>query len=269
MENFKLTPFKYREIIPKISKNEKYIKNVDETKFLSGYPLNKFWTFDFIETISNYLDFDSIKTILDLGSRDGHQSVEFRTWFPEARIIAFEANPNQISYMREITKQHNIEIVDKAVGNYNGNTKFFISNANIGASSLLKTNDHFRSKEWHQYEINVEMIRVDDWCKKNNVNEIDILWIDVQGAEKIVIEGLGDYLLNVKAICTEVEIEHMYHDSVLKDELDSILENYGFINVATFHMCPEKNLTYEYLKKYQGEVDVIYVNKKFIKNELN
>lgn len=92
MDNFKLTPSCFREITPKIESNKSYIDNVDFEKYKTGQPLNKYWTFDFIEVISNYLDFNDIKTILDIGSRDSYQSVEFRNWFPNAKIIAFEAN---------------------------------------------------------------------------------------------------------------------------------------------------------------------------------
>lgn len=263
-ENFRLTPFKFREIITPISQNQKYINNVDENKFKTGYPLEKYWTFDFIETISSKIDFDSINVIFDLGSRDGYQSVEFRNWFPNARIIAFEANPNLINHMHQVTNGYDIEIVNYAVGNENKITDFYIANANIGASSLLQTNQHFRSQEWPQYKTNVTMVRIDDWCKNNNISYIDILWVDVQGAERIVFEGVGDLLNNVKAICTEVEVEHMYHGSTLKEELDEYLLTHGFIEAQTFHMCPEENLTYDYLKKFQGEVDVTYINKKFI-----
>lgn len=267
IDKFKLTPFKFREIKPKISNNEKYIKNVDANKFLTGFPLNKYWTFDFIETISNYIDFDTVKTIFDIGSRDGHQSVEFKNWFPEAKIIAFEANPNQISEMKRVTNGYDIQIVQKALGNYNGKTKFFICRNNVGASSLFKVNDHLRSKEWPQYEIETGIVRLDTWCSDNKIKEIDLLWMDVQGAEKVVAEGIGDLLYNVKAICSEAEIEHMYHGSSLKKDLDELLSKYGFEEIQTFHMCPQNNLTLDYLKKNQGEVDVIYVNKKFIKNE--
>ena len=264
--NYKLTPFKFREITKSLPCNEIYIKNVDEVKFLTGQPLNKFWTFDFIETISEHIDFNEIKIILDLGSRDGYQSVEFRTWFPDAKIFVFEANPNQFNQINSVTYGHNIEIVMSSVGNFNGKTSFYISSSNVGASSLLKINNHERSSEWHQYEINVDIIRVDDWCKKNNINEIDILWMDVQGAEKMVLEGVGEYLKNVKAICTEVEVEHMYQGSTLKTELDKFLLEHNFVELQTFHMVPIENVTLNEIKKLQGEVDVIYINKKYLKN---
>lgn len=252
MGKHRITPMKFRPINPRIESNRIYTDRVDEKTYLTGQPINKYWTFDFIETISNYIDFNTIKTIFDVGSRDGHQSVEFRKWFPNARIVAFEANPNQINLCINNTKNHNIEIVPRAVSDSNGQITFFIASNNVGASSLLENSGHPRSNAWPQTKTIVESVRIDDWCKDNNVDSIDLLWMDVQGAEKIVLNGCGDLLDNVKSICTEVEVEHLYRGSTLKRDLDDYLKEKGFSELVTFQMPGNV-----------AERDVIYINKKF------
>jgi FkbM family methyltransferase len=264
MKEFLLTPFKFREIKPKIESNHKYIKNVNAEKFLTGWPLNKYWTFDFIETISDYIDFDTVKTIFDIGSRDGHQSVELRNWFPEANITAFEANPYQIKNLTDVVNDSNINLEFSCVGNRNGTTAFNLSPSNIGASSVLKINDHRVSKDWAQYEIEVPIIRVDDYCKTNNISKIDLLWMDVQGFEIPVFEGFGKMLEDVSAICTEVELVQMYNGATLKKDLDEYLLQYGFKELKVFHMCPPEAMVYEKFEDNCPEVDVVYINKKYL-----
>lgn len=261
MKSHKLSPMKYRPINPKIESNKVYTDRVDEKIYLTGRPVNKYWTFDFIETISDYINFDDVKTIFDVGSRDAHQSVEFRNWFPKARIIAFEANPNQIELCVDTAKNHNIEITPKAAGDTNGKTTFFIASNNVGASSLLKNANHPRTNMWPQREVIVDMVRIDSWCKENKIDTIDLLWMDVQGAEKIVLEGCGDYLKNVRAICTEVEIAQMYKNSILKGDLDSYLLERGFVELQTFHMGKKEIKSLSELSNTIGECDVIYINK--------
>lgn len=260
MTEFRLTPFKFREIKPKIQSNIKYIKNVDSAKFLSGCPLNKYWTFDFIETISDYVDFDNIKTIFDIGSRDGHQSVEFRNWFPEASITAFEANPYQAETLLDVIKGKNINLELVCVGNANGTTTFNLSPSNIGASSALKINDHRVSKEWHQHEISVPLIRIDDYCKKKSIPKVDLLWMDVQGFEIPVLEGFGNMLNDVSAICTEVELVQMYQGATLKKDLDEYLLKFGFVDLQVFHMCPPEAMIHDKFEDNCPEVDVTYIN---------
>ena len=210
-----------------------------------------------------------VKTIFDIGSRDGYQSVEFRNWFPNSKIVAFEANPYLIDYCKSVTNGHDIQIVQNAASDINGKVDFYACTNVVGCSSLLEVNKmHPRSSEWNQEKITVDAIRIDDWCKNNNIDSIDLLWIDVQGAEKMVLNGIGDFLSNVKAICTEVEIAHMYNGSILKHELDQFLLDNGFLEVQTFHMGWQsdgreiKNL--DEIALTQGECDVIYVNKKYL-----
>jgi FkbM family methyltransferase len=265
MKKHRLTPMKFRPINPKIESNKKYTDNVDIAKYSTGQPINRYWTFDFIETISDYIDFDDVNVILDVGSRDGYQSVEFRTWFPKAKVVAFEANPGQLSLCNNVTNGHDIQVVGKAVGDFNGKTKFYTSNNNIGASSLLKINGHPRSAQWPQQEVEVDVIRLDNWCADNSITKVDLLWVDVQGAERMVFEGCGDMLKDVKCICTEVELAHMYEGSILKDELDKLLKEKGFIELQTFHMGRKEVNSLDEINLTIGECDVIYINEKIYK----
>ena len=268
MKKHRLTPMKYRPINPKIESNKVYTDRVDAEKYKTSQPVNRWWTFDFIETISDYINFDDVKVILDVGSRDGYQSVEFRTWFPDAKIVAFEANPNQIGLCDNVIKGHDIILVPKAAGNYNGNTKFYVASNNVGASSLLKVNNHPRSRSWPQHQVEVCVVRIDEWCKENKIDTIDLLWVDVQGAEKMVFNGCGDLLDNVKCICTEVEISHMYDGSILKGDLDKLLAEKGFVELQTFHMGQREVNSLDELSNSVGECDVIYINKKYYNETL-
>jgi FkbM family methyltransferase len=270
MSNIQLTPFCYREINPKIIENKKYTENVTEDIYRTGQPLNKFWTFDFIETISDFIDFSEIKVIFDIGSRDGYQSVEFRHWFPEAKIFLFEPNPNTIESCIQNTKNLSIEVIEKAVGETNCRMDFFQCPSEPGCSSILEINpSHQRSKYWYQSKIKVDMIRLDYFCEQSFLENIDILWMDVQGYEKMVLEGCGELLKSVKTICTEVAIGEMYKNSTMKNELDDFLKMKDFIEIKTFHMGWQDDgriiTKLEEISETIGECDVIYINKKFIK----
>ena len=241
--------------------NSKFINNAftsDELENGAFIDLNgrcPLWTKKLINTIENKIDFNEIKIILDIGSRDGCQSLELNRWFPHATIYAFE--PVKENY--EFTVK-NVESIDKikvypyAINDYNGKTKFYeVYNGNVGASSLLKTTDHWRSTHWAQKETEVDCIVLGDWLKNNNIVDVDLIWMDVQGAENIVLKSLKDYLDNVKVIATEVGLERLYHGSTSKDELDKILSSFLVLDET-----PEPLMT---------EMDVVYINKKLLKND--
>ena len=57
-----------------------------------------------IQEIDPYLDFSAVKLALDVGSRDGFVAMEFREWFPNASVCAFECDPVGIQICRRNLK---------------------------------------------------------------------------------------------------------------------------------------------------------------------
>ncbi len=79
-------------------------------------------TEDFIKAIEKY-NFD-VKTIVDIGTRDLEQSKELHERFPNAKIYAFEANPE--SYQNCLkNKPDYIEVIHGAAMDYDGEISFY------------------------------------------------------------------------------------------------------------------------------------------------
>ena len=211
-----------------------------------GYSLA--YSYDFIKAIEPFVDLYDINTVFDIGSRDSCQAMELSDWFPEANIYLFEPVPSSFEYCVDYTKERsNIHCSDIALSNYSGETTFYqVVNGNVGASSLLKINDQF-STQMHQSEIKVKVDRADRFMIDNNIESVDLLWVDVQGSEIDCFSGFGDGLSNVKAIHTEVGINSFY------EELLTFMDNAGFANTKVIQ------------NEVGLEVDVVFVNKKYIK----
>ena len=69
--------------------------------------------------------------------------------------------------------------------------------------------------------------RFDTWYKNNQLKEIDFAWIDVQGAEREVVEGMGDRVNLIKYIWIEYG-EMFYEGAMSKNETISLLKSKGF-----------------------------------------
>ena len=73
-----------------------------------------------------------------------------------------------------------------------------------------------------------ETIRFDDFCKTNDFHA-DILWIDVQGAEMMVLEGAHKSLDSIHHIFIEISIwEPTYIEGCTMTEITEKLLKYGF-----------------------------------------
>jgi len=183
---------------------------------------------EFIDFIFDKIS--NINVILEIGSRDAIQSIEFSKLFPKAKIYAFECNPPSIKKCIENVKSYkNIEIVPYAVFNKNEKMKFYPVITNIGASSLFKLTEQYTIDfKLCQKEIDVDTIRVDTWAKEKGIDKIDLVWIDLQGAEYEAFDGMGKLLSDVQAIYTEVEYQALYKGIKLFKDILKLLNEKGF-----------------------------------------
>lgn len=180
------------------------------------------------------------KVILEIGSRDAIQSIEFSRLFPKAKIYAFECCPLSVkTCIRNTKKYKNIEIVPYAVFNENKKMDFYISSLYIGASSLFEVSDDYKDlhktndevvifmKDFQKDSITVDAIRIDDWAKEKGIEKIDLVWIDLQGAEYEAFDGMGELLPKVQAIYSEVENTEIYKGQKLMTDVTKLLNEKG------------------------------------------
>jgi FkbM family methyltransferase len=192
-----------------------------------------------IEDLCKYIqDKNKECIIFDLGSRDCIQSIEFYKTFPNAKIYAFECNPNTLELCENNIKPYRdrITLIKGAVCDYDGYITFYPINqqktittwrdGNPGASSIFKSNGNYTVEKYFQDEIKTNCHRLDTIMKTYNIPTVDIIWMDVQGSELLVLKGLGDYINGVRYIYTEVTHKEMYSGQVMFKELnDFIISN--------------------------------------------
>lgn len=183
---------------------------------------------------------EDVKVIFDIGACHALESVEFAKRFNNAKIFTFEANPESYKVCVENSKGYsNITVVNVAVNDFDGVCKFYPmdkektittwEDGNQGASSLYKANgayDHI--EKYVQYEIEVPCTRLDTFCENNDIHNIDIIWMDLQGAELKALQGLGKLLKTVKIIHTELEMNPMYENQCLFNDVYKFLITNGF-----------------------------------------
>jgi FkbM family methyltransferase len=191
--------------------------------------LNKIFT--------NRIQKSSINTIMECGSRDGLDAIELNNFYHPERIYSFECNPESILVCEENVKEYgNIKLVKKAVYKNNGLVDFYPTDMdksidkNIGASSLLFHRDNKTS--FFQRKIQVEAIRLDTFMKDENILKIDLLCLDLQGAEHFAIEGLGKRIKDVHYIISEVSFSSFYHGDQSFKKIIDILKQKDFTIMA-------------------------------------
>ena len=122
------------------------------------------------------------KTFIDAGAHIGSVVSSVQTHVPSAQILAIEAIPEKAAHLRRSFPA--IKVHQVALGNSEGNVKFFIDTKRSGYSSLSRPADR---EAGTIIEITVPMRRLDQLVDYSNA--IDAIKIDVEGTELDVLHG--------------------------------------------------------------------------------
>lgn len=171
--------------------------------------------------------------IFDVGGCNFHDSLYLKNIFPSAQIYSFEASRENLQSYKEIAERAGILVVPVAISNKNDVTKFYDSNNN-GAGSLLKplvkpgTNEgiYHNGVFWNMNGYEVQVVRIDTFCELNEIDHIDFLHVDVQGAEYLVIQGLGK--LRPDFIFAETCEFGTYESGITLNDFDSYMNSLGY-----------------------------------------
>jgi len=137
--------------------------------------------------------------IFDIGANVGKVTQQYRSLFPDAIIHSFEPFPESCQSLKQRCSQdgnifpHQLAICEKM-----GKTTLY-SNSSSATNSLLAT-DSRAGALWGQglldtkALVEVEPTTIDCFCAENHISAIDILKMDIQGAELRALQGAEQIL---------------------------------------------------------------------------
>ena len=179
---------------------------------------------DWIQQQIYFLDYSDINGInflkknlrkgavfLDIGANIGaYTLIGSKLVGENGKVFAFEPVGNireTLNTNISTNNLKNITVIDQAVYDKNIDLELFISNKkNKGMSSIYRHSQESGEKE------TVKAIKIDDFVKLNNVPKIDLIKLDIEGAELNAILGM------TKTI-------HRFHPTFIMEISDDILEN--------------------------------------------
>ena len=155
--------------------------------------------------------------IIDGGANVGYTTVYFANRFPEARIIAVEPEASNVEMLRQNTLSYpNVTIFEAAI--WNKHSKLSIENPKDDKWA-------FRVVEGDIEERSVSALTIDDIMQLSGHSTIDILKLDIEGAEKEVFSEWGKWLDNVRVLMIEL---HDHLKPGCSDAVYSALAKYDF-----------------------------------------
>ena len=132
-------------------------------------------------------------TFIDIGAHVGLFALPASAWVGEGgRVVAFEPHPDNFSLLVRNAESNGIEIemVNAAVSDRSGNVQLHASAFNSGDHQLFHTG---RRKEF-----TVACVTLDEFIEQGS--RVDMIKIDVQGAEAAVFRGMQRILTENDAV---------------------------------------------------------------------
>lgn len=194
-----------------------------------------------IKTISQMFKHDEVKIVVELGARDCNNTEIFHNIYLKSKIYAFECNPRTINICRnKILKLKRAQLIEKAVIDKNDKINFYPINqnkseksnwcdGNPGSSSIFKVIGKNSIERLIQDRITVPTTKLSSFMISEKIKFIDLLFMDIQGAELLALKGLEEKIKKVKIINTEVSFLELYKNQPLFNDIKKYLNEKGFV----------------------------------------
>jgi FkbM family methyltransferase len=183
------------------------------------------------------INIDICFTLLEVGavqiSEEEESFYELLDYFPSSKIIGFEIDKEVCDKMN-LSARDGVKYYPHALGEFNEKRELYITNHPM-CSSLYKPNEDLMSL-YHNFEVayiksktTIETITLDNFLDVHNIESLDFIKIDVQGAELDIFKGGKKALEDVLKIVCEVEFIHHYENQPLFGDVCKFLNDYDLM----------------------------------------
>ncbi|MBD3920211.1 FkbM family methyltransferase [Paenibacillus sp. PR3] len=132
---------------------------------------------------------------LDIGANIGAISLGMSTYASKGKVFAFEPsaeNFNYLAYNMSQNRKTNVEPLK--LGVFDQNTEMQFSYIDFGGGWSHITTEHAE----RGFQETVQCVRIDDWVKERNLKALDLIKLDVEGAEVPALKGMEKTIASFK-----------------------------------------------------------------------
>lgn len=186
-------------------------------------------------------------TVINVGAHRGYFSfLSAKLMEDKGKIYSIEPDPANISWLKKglrTNRYNSIKPFQLAFSNKNGFLKLFKGD---------KSGHHSLTEDMGYGSIVVKVQKLDDFIKENNIKKVDLIKIDVEGADIEVIEG-AEELLQQENLKIVMDI----HDIDREKLFDIFRKN----NYSIYKYNFNKTIKIDKNEFINGKIREIYVEK--------
>ena len=179
------------------------------------------WGIDLFDDIDKMASCAGFRVVFDVGANRGQTAKKYLREFPSARIYSFEPGQEAFQSLSSVAagdKSNRVVTTQAAVTARSGRLQLRCF------ADCAKNTTNFRlADKFHQEDIQTvecDAVSVDEFCGANTITRIDLLKIDVEGAEMEVLRGAANLLQS--GSIGMVLFEHQAISPVAGEDNDSL-----------------------------------------------
>ena len=177
-----------------------------------------------------------VVTVVDVGARWGVAD-SWHAIDSAVRVFGFDPDPVECQRLNALLDdrcEHTARYVPVALGATTGVATLFVTEEPACSSlypPIPQLADRFTELACiaPRSEVEVQIMRLDEWCAAEGVERIDFMKLDTQGSELGVLQGAGQLLDDLLLLEIEVEFNPIYVGQPLFGDVDAYMRQHGFV----------------------------------------
>lgn len=175
--------------------------------------------------------------VVDIGANIGYYTViAAQRVGSDGVVYAFEPEPENFSFLEQSIQINNFKHVEcfrVGISNRKGQEKLFLSKDNKGDHRM------YSNGKDNQPSTAIEVTSLDVWHAERGLGKIDVIKMDIQGAEGLALDGMRNILQNTQPLVLFTE----FWPQGLRDtgfDPRTILENFERYGFSIFEINEDK-----------------------------
>jgi FkbM family methyltransferase len=194
---------------------------------------------------------------IDVGANRGGWTRRLLSLFPSVKVLLIEASDKHRQRLVRIKKEEQIDFRIAVLSERSHLEVQFFESGDTGNSLFKEASEHYAAAQ----PTSRETITLDDLVATSFLVDqtVDLLKLDVQGAELVVLKGATKVLQQASFVLLETSLVEFNRGGACYWEIDYYLRSLGYrmYEMGDFNYNPELFKT-----PGLGQYDVLYVNSK-------
>lgn len=181
--------------------------------------------------------------IVEAGAYQGRDTLKLAQRFPEGTLYAFEPLRTAFPKLCEaVAPFKNVICLNQALNNTSGVNDFYICHGTYGRSPVFEFHSSLLppTKEMEVHLLGpiekVSCISLLDFCEKEKIEKIDLLWLSAEGNEKQILAGAHHLLSHISLVYIRTQLFPSRLSLTLFQDLRKFMEKNGFVLLSHFFL---------------------------------